>query len=374
MPETKIKTEPVDFNPFAAKAAGASETNVKTEAVDFNPFAAPPAQATLRFDAQGNQLDAQGKPIPAWDPHRNEQGYLPTLGRAAMALPGSAYRAGEQLVSTIANAGQVYDAVKKLGFKGVAQAIGNDLVEHYGSLEKARRTFETDPARFLLDIAALGTGGGGLLAKLPGVAGMIGEAAVTAGRAVDPVLAAGKAATALREPAARVLGRTTGAGAPVMRQAGQAGQQATALPAGARSMAPRGLSGVLANHPGVAAGLGAGFGPVASAHPYIAGALAAPTIPFVGGAAMYGLGAVPRVAGRVAPVARGASAAAPGREKAQTQQTYTIDVGGERYRFQGPPGMTEAQQRQAVEERAPEAARTKVTVHPEQGGYNAALR
>jgi|SRR5215472_9194784 len=331
------------------------------------------SKQTLHFDAQGNQVEG-------WDPHRGEQGYLPMFGRAAMVFPESAAHAMSQLWDTITNYSEVYSAVKQLGFTGVVQAIGNDLVEHYGSLEKARRTFETDPARFLLDIAALGTGGGGLLAKLPGVAGMIGEAAVTAGRAVDPVLAAGKAATALREPAARVLGRTTGAGAQTMREAGHYGELgAGALPAGARSITPRGITGLVGNHPGITAGLGAAFGNpavhLASAHPFLAGAIAAPTVPRVGGTVMYGLGAAPRYSEKVAPAARAASAFLPGRQEAKTNQTYTVSVGGKKYQFEGPEGMSEEQQRQVVQERTGQAPRTQVTVNPEQGGYpNAALR
>ena len=333
---------------------------------------------TLRFDGSGKQINQAA----TWDPHRGEQGYLPMLGRAAMALPGSAYRAGEQLVSTIANAGQVYEAVKKLGFSGVVEAIGDDLVEHYGSLEKARRTFETDPFRFLLDISAVGTVGGGLLAKLPGVAGRIGEAAVTAGRAVDPVLVAGKAAKVVSEPAARVLGRTTGTGAQTMREAAEAGAKGTPLPAGAQPIIPRGVRNIPLGGAVTLDVLDRAFGGLpahlASAHPFLTGAvgvpLAAATSPRAAGSFMYGLGAAPRATERVAPYARAASAALPGREEAKTNQTYTVTAGGKKYQFEAPEGLSEEQQQQLVQQQLGQAPRTQVTVNPEQGGYNAALR
>ena len=86
--------------------------------------------------------------LERYDPHREESGLgavTGSIGRAAKALPGSAAHAGEQLWNLVTNYDKVYANVKELGFSGVAKAIGSDLKEHYGSLDKAKKTFETDP-------------------------------------------------------------------------------------------------------------------------------------------------------------------------------------------------------------------------------------
>ena len=258
--------------------------------------------------------------LERYDPHREESGLgavTGSIGRAAKALPGSAAHAGEQLWNLVTNYDKVYANVKELGFSGVAKAIGSDLAEHYGSLDKAKKTFETDPFRFLMDISAVTTGGGGLLAKLPGVAGRIGEGVAAAGRAVDPLAMAGRVTAAtVREPAAGLLGRTTGTGAQTMRQAEEAGYQGTRMPTAARPLLPQGLR----RHGALSGGVldyltGGHVSHLAAQHPILSAAGAAVASPRLAGSAMYGLGAAQRYGERLAPAARGAALALPGRKE-----------------------------------------------------------
>src|SRR5215472_9431476 len=309
------------------------------------------AQQTLRFDAQGKQVEAP------WDPHSEEKfdvgmgKILPSIGRAAKALPGSVMHTGQELWSLIQNYSQVYNAVRQMGFTGVAKVIGNDLVEHYGSLEKARRTFETDPARFLMDISAGLSGGGTLMARLGATAARIGEGVAAAGRAIDPVAMAARVGPAVvGEPAAQLLGRTTKQGAQTMRRARAAGYQGTQLPAALRpqvgSAVQHGLGLYGLSHlPGVEH--------VIAQHPILSGigaTVAGARSPRVGGSIMYGIGATERAGERAAPYVRGAAAIAPGRK--ENRKTYSVTSGGRTYKFEAPEGLTDEQQRQVVEHAA----------------------
>src|SRR5215472_14215185 len=136
MPDLEIKTEKVDFDPFAAKGAQATgktgtkdyTVNVGGEQYQFRAAeglseeqqrrviaeqtgAAAPSQ-TLRFDAQGNpiaDLPQKADIVPMG---------MRSIGRAALALPGSVAHAGAELFNVVRNFGEIYDAVKQLGFSG----------------------------------------------------------------------------------------------------------------------------------------------------------------------------------------------------------------------------------------------------------------
>lgn len=92
-----------------------------------------------------------------------------------------------------------------------ANAVGQFYGERYGSLSKAGDTIMDDPVGFLGDAATvLGFGGGGLRA-----AGLSNAAnkVQAVGRAIDPIAATAKAATAVASPAYKaVIGTTTGQG------------------------------------------------------------------------------------------------------------------------------------------------------------------
>jgi hypothetical protein len=90
-----------------------------------------------------------------------------------------------------------------------ADAVGQFFADRYGGEEELKRTLATDPVGFLADVSTVLTGGGALAAKLPGMAGKVGQIAGTAGRAIDPLTQAIKAPAALikgvNNPAAKRL-------------------------------------------------------------------------------------------------------------------------------------------------------------------------
>ena len=71
------------------------------------------------------------------------------------------------------------------------------------------------------------TGGGGLAARAPGMAGKVGQVAATAGRTIDPTLlavrGAKKAGRAIGTAASAVPGMTTGAGTKAIKIAARSG-------------------------------------------------------------------------------------------------------------------------------------------------------
>lgn len=89
-----------------------------------------------------------------------------TLGQAAAAVIG-----GDQNDPTV-------------------KAITAMLEDRYGSLDALKRTAITDPVGIAGDLSMVLTAGGSAAARLPGMAGRIGEGVATAGRVLDPLSAA----------------------------------------------------------------------------------------------------------------------------------------------------------------------------------------
>lgn len=87
-----------------------------------------------------------------------------------------------------------------------ADAVGKFFMDRYGGLENLKHTVAKDPVGFLSDVASVFTGGETALARAPGVAGKIGEAAGTVGRAVDPLSAIGGAARGTAKVGEHVIG------------------------------------------------------------------------------------------------------------------------------------------------------------------------
>ena len=90
---------------------------------------------------------------------------MESVGKAAKAFPGSVKQAGADLWNLVAHGDQVIAHMREVGFSGVASEFKDDILEHYGSLEKAKHTFETDPFRFLTDVSLPLTAGGGAALK-----------------------------------------------------------------------------------------------------------------------------------------------------------------------------------------------------------------
>lgn len=81
----------------------------------------------------------------------------------------------------------------------MANAVGEYLADRYGGIENLKRTFATDPIGIAADASMLLTGGGTAAARIPGMMGRMGRVAATAGRAIDPMLTAGKVASKTAE-------------------------------------------------------------------------------------------------------------------------------------------------------------------------------
>lgn len=92
------------------------------------------------------------------------------------------------------------------GHEKYADAVGQFFVDRYGSIEKAKHTLETDPVGMAADVSMFLTGGGSAAARLPGIAGKIGEVTRTAGRVIDPLVGAGKVAKGVGYAGSEVLG------------------------------------------------------------------------------------------------------------------------------------------------------------------------
>ena len=69
----------------------------------------------------------------------------------------------------------------------LVNAVGNHLVDRYGSLDAIKTTLMNDPAGFMLDASAILTGGGSLGVKVPGVVGKVAKGVQEVGKAVDPL-------------------------------------------------------------------------------------------------------------------------------------------------------------------------------------------
>ena len=69
----------------------------------------------------------------------------------------------------------------------LVNAVGNHLVDRYGSLDAIKTTLMNDPAGFMLDASAILTGGGSLGVKVPGTVGKVAAGIQEVGKAVDPL-------------------------------------------------------------------------------------------------------------------------------------------------------------------------------------------
>jgi len=108
-----------------------------------------------------------------------------------------------------------------------AKAVGKFFADRYGSFDGFKQSFATDPLGVASDVAIIFTGGAGLAAKVPGVAGKTTQTISKIGTAIDPVLGGAKLLGATAVGAGKVtaplLGVTTGAGTDAIQVAARAG-------------------------------------------------------------------------------------------------------------------------------------------------------
>lgn len=210
---------------------------------------------SLPPDQQGREVDSivalvKGRETAAPDasaPPSAPMSAMDVASGAVTNLPSSAAQFGSDLVQPIIHPIDTAEAIKNLG-AGVLQkvgilsgedqvkyadAVGSFFADRYGSVEGVKKAIATDPVGVLSDVATILTGGGALAARAPGMVGKLGQVAATAGRVIDPVTIAGKAAQAGGRVAAEIVGGIgTHTGAQSLIEAAKAGAEG-----GARSQA-----------------------------------------------------------------------------------------------------------------------------------------
>lgn len=135
-------------------------------------------------------------------------------------------------IETAENIGSIGKGIlQKLGLMSgndsvkYADAVGQFLVDRYGSTDKIQKTLEEDPVGMAADVSMILSGGGSLAARLPGAAGKVGEIASAAGRVIYPLTAAGKVAKGAGALAAEGAGIATGTGSESIKVAARAGAE-----------------------------------------------------------------------------------------------------------------------------------------------------
>lgn len=155
-------------------------------------------------------------------------------GKAVQNIPSSAVELAKNTVQPIIHPIETAENLGSLG-KGVLQklglvsgndsekyadAVGKFLVDRYGSVDAVKKTLANDPVGLVADVSLILSGGGSAAARLPGIAGKVGEVAAAAGRL--PGTAIAKTAGGLAE---KVAGLTTGVDSQAIRTAAEAGYE-----------------------------------------------------------------------------------------------------------------------------------------------------
>lgn len=157
---------------------------------------------------------------------------------AVSNIPSSLAHNAEALVQPILHP---IDTVKNLGMLGMgliakflpgkydaekyADALGQMMVERYGSEEGWKKTLATDPVGVLADLSMFLTGGATAAAKVPMLAGAAGKVAKV-GQAIDPLTMTARGATKAGRGIMEGIGDAgTWTGGESMRQAYRAGKE-----------------------------------------------------------------------------------------------------------------------------------------------------
>lgn len=132
----------------------------------------------------------------------------------AEALKNLSLGVAEKLPEGIKHAGPVGSALSGIaaagkttgGHEQYADAMGKFIADRYGSIDNFKKTVETDPIGAMSDLSLILTGGGSAAARAPGIAGRVGEAVSTLGRATDPINIATKTGELAGKGAAGLIG------------------------------------------------------------------------------------------------------------------------------------------------------------------------
>lgn len=158
-------------------------------------------------------------------------------GEAIRNIPSSAVENAKNLVQPILHPIDTANSLKDLAVGALQKAKlvdGEDrtanvdaLVQHfadrYGSVSGFKKAVAQDPVGVALDISTVLTAGGSAAARLPGVAGKVGEIVKTAGDVTNPLNAVGAAAKVVGKTAAHMADATTGSGYANIVTAAEAG-------------------------------------------------------------------------------------------------------------------------------------------------------
>ena len=291
-------------------------------------------QAWSALQQQLSQAPGQDPELLGFDTHPEEGGAAGGIyKRAAGQLLPSAGRdiseTASGLWNIVSNPKAAWGALKEQAQseEGIGGAIWNDISRHYGSIDRAQKTFETDPARFLMDLVTLPAGGAALVRK-------IGMLAAKTGRHVIPEVAAaaaretGGAVTPPTAAAFRTAGDVGEAGGQAVRGF-RAGIRSPTTPAGATTTAGRaagealGAAGWRPRHLTAPSVLGAATGALTGG--VIPGSIAgaagmATSSPRLMGETMLNLGRLQRGAQALPRMRTGGLAAGAELTRAQIQQ------------------------------------------------------
>lgn len=187
-------------------------------------------------------------PPPAKDAAPSQMSWGDAAVSAVKNIPSSAGKFAHDLIQPIVHPIDTAESLKNLGlgvlqkiaptdsglsklleggdYEKHADAAGKFLVDRYGSIDAVKKTLATDPVGLAGDLSLLLTGGGAAAVRAPGIVGKVGEAAQIAGRAIDPVVGAGKALKGVGTVASEVIGNVgTHTGGESLRTAARAGAE-----------------------------------------------------------------------------------------------------------------------------------------------------
>lgn len=190
----------------------------------------PPSGFLESLDAAETQKNNTQPPAPDWSD-------IPL--KAAVNAPHSAMEFAKNVaqpfihpVHTAESVGNIaLGGMEKLGLYGhagyekYADAVGQMVMDRYGSIDNFKRTLAKDPVGAAADVSAVLTGGGSALAKAPGMIGRAGEIASTTGSVIDPVNAAAQAAKGVGKVGTEGVGLLTGTHAKPLEEAAHAGYE-----------------------------------------------------------------------------------------------------------------------------------------------------
>jgi hypothetical protein len=213
--------DPFDPDAFLASLPPAGDDDFDPDAFLAGPaWSDIPGQALKNLPASAAQF---GHDIVQPFVHPIETGK--TLANVAM---GAAEKVPPLATMAMPGLGPMVGGLAQLsratgGHEEYADVVGRVIRARYGSIGGFKYAIATDPVGVAADLSLLLTGGGGLAARAPGIAGKVGEIAGTVGRAVDPLSAVTGPAKLAGNIVPQLIGGMTHTGAIPLETAARAG-------------------------------------------------------------------------------------------------------------------------------------------------------